>query len=263
MKFTFYTEDITQLRSDLCAILCFEEAVGEGTVFQSLDRALGGLLTQLVAEEQFKGKKGQSLQVHSHGKVAASRVLLIGAGPRREFQPGDLRGLSSRGVRAGHAIHARHVTVVIPYLEGAMQERAAQFLAEGAILGGYQFDRYITGERKRPLSVEELCLAMTADNVEPSRLDPIRHGVQRGEQVARGVQLARDLVNEPAAEITPRKMAEIATRLAKEHHLEAKVYGPKECEKMGMGMFLAVAQGSEEEPRFIHLIYKPRGKAAP
>src|SRR5207237_6905879 len=103
----------------------------------------------------------------------------------------------------------------------AMQERAAQCLAEGALLGGYQFDRYLTGDRRRPLSVEELSLAMTADNVDPSRLEPIRHGVQRGEQVARGIQLARDLVNEPAAELTPRKLADIAQRLAKEHHLEA------------------------------------------
>ncbi len=263
MKFTFYTEDITQLRSDLCALLCFEDAVGEGTVFQALDKALGGLLGQLVTEEQFKGKKGQTLQVHTHGKAATARVLLVGGGARREFQAGELRGLSARAVRAAHAVHGKHVTVVIPYLEGAMQERAAQFLAEGALLGGYQFDRYLTGERKRPLSVEELCLAMTADNIDPSRLEPIRHGAQRGEQVARGVSLARDLVNEPAAEITPRKMADIAQRLAKEHHLEAKILGPKECEKMGMGMYLAVAQGSDEEPRFIHLTYKPRGKAAP
>src|SRR5262249_17134076 len=53
---------------------------------------------------------------------------------------------------------------------------------------------------------------------------------------------------------------EIAKDLAKRHGLEVKVMGPKECEKLGMGMFLAVAQGSDEEPRFIHLTYKPRSK---
>ncbi|MCS6913296.1 MAG: leucyl aminopeptidase [Myxococcales bacterium] len=263
MKFTFYSENIAQLRTDVCALPCFEDMLREGTAFQSLDQALDGLLGRLVSEEQFKGKKGQTLLLHSHGRVGPARILLVGGGPRREFQPSDLRGLSARAVRTAHGIYARHVTVVIPHLEGGMQERAAQFLAEGAILGGYVFDRYLTGERKRPLSVEEVCLAVSTDNIEPSRLEPIRHGVQRGEQVAKGVQLARDLVNEPASELTPRKLAEIAQRLAKEHHLEARIFGPRECEKMGMGMFLAVAQGSDEEPRFIHLSYRPRGKTTP
>ena len=72
--------------------------------------------------------------------------------------------------------------------------------------------------------------------------------------------LARDLINEPAGEMTPRKMAEVAQRVAKQHGLDCKVLGPKECEKLGMGMYLAVSQGSEEEPRFIHLTYRPKGK---
>ena len=32
------------------------------------------------------------------------------------------------------------------------------------------------------------------------------------------------------------------------------------CRKLGMGLFLAVAQGSAEEPRFIHLAWKPRAR---
>jgi leucyl aminopeptidase len=144
-----------------------------------------------------------------------------------------------------------------------LQERAGQFLAEGAVLGGYQFDKYLTGERKKPVSVEEVRLLLPAEGAEPGRSEAVRHGAQRGEVVAAGVMLARDLVNEPAAEMTPRKMAEVAQRLSREHHLEAKIMGPKECEKLGMGMFLGVAQGSDEEPRFIHLTYRPRGKNPP
>ncbi len=263
MKFTFHTDDITALGADLCALLCFEEQVPDGANLQSLDRGLSGLLVKLLGEEQFKGKKGQTLQVHSHGKIGAARVLLVGAGPRKDFQLGDLRLFSAKAVRVGHAAHLQKVAIVIPPLEGSLQERAAQFLAEGALLGGYQFDKYLTGERKKPFSVEEVRLLLPGEGTEPGRMEAARHGVQRGELLALGVGLCRDLVNEPAAEMTPRKMAEVALRLAKEHPLEAKILGPKECEKLGMGMFLAVAQGSEEEPRFIHLTYRPRGKNPP
>jgi leucyl aminopeptidase len=92
------------------------------------------------------------------------------------------------------------------------------------------------------------------------KIDGLRRMVDRGKTVATAVARARDLVNEPAGELTPRRLAEIAKDLAKKAGLEAKVLGPKDCEKLGMGMYLAVAQGSDEEPRLIHLLYKPKSK---
>lgn len=38
-----------------------------------------------------------------------------------------------------------------------------------------------------------------------------------------------------------------------------KVLGQAECEKLKMGAYLAVAQGSVDGPEFIHLSYKPKG----
>jgi leucyl aminopeptidase len=54
-------------------------------------------------------------------------------------------------------------------------------------------------------------------------------------------------------------MAEEAVKVAKEGGLAVKILGPKECAKLGMGAYLAVAQGSKNEPRFIHLSYRPKG----
>ncbi len=268
MKFSFYTDDIAKLSSALVGVVCFEEGLSESPTFQSIDRALGGILAKLVTEEQFKGKKGQSLLLHTHGKVGAERVLLIGAGARKDFQPYDLRGIAARIVRDGNKISAQSVAMVVPYTEGTVMERAAQFLAEGARLGAYKFDKYLTADKdekdKKP-AVEEFKITLGSENGDAAKSDTIRNAVQRGERIAAAIAHARDLVNEPAAEMTPKKLAEIATRDAKQYGLEIKVLGPKECEKLGMGMFLGVAQGSEEEPRLIHLIYRPRavgGKAA-
>lgn len=258
MKFTIHTDDITQQRTDLCTLIHFEEGGQDSAAFRALDKGLGGILGQLITEEQFQGKKGQSLQLHTHGKVGPARILILGAGPRKDFQVSDLRGLCARAARSGHAVRAKNITVVLPQLESMVQKRAVQFMTEGALQGTYLFDRYLSGERKKPCSVEELRLALGQESTDPVRQESIRQGVQRGERISQGVMLARDLVNEPAAEITPRKMAEIVQRLAKEGHLECKVLGPKECEKMGMGMYLAVARGSDEEPRFLHLTYRPR-----
>jgi leucyl aminopeptidase len=268
MKFAFHNQpappggndDITKLPTGLLGLMCFEEGMTEGSIFQALDKALDGLVTRLVGEEQFKGKKGQTLAFHTHGRIGPARILLVGAGARKDFSPPDLRAFGARVYKAGVSASVKGVTAVMPYTEGVVQERAAQFLAEGALSAGYKFDKYLTGDKKKPDTVEEYKIAVSSDNVDASRLESLKRGVQRGEQVAEAVALARDLVNEPAAEMTPRKMAEVAQRVAKQHGLEIKVLGPKECEKLGMGMYLAVAQGSEEEPRFIHLAYHPRAK---
>jgi leucyl aminopeptidase len=260
MKFSFHNDDITKLATGLLGLMCFEEGMAEGSIFQALDKALDGLVTRLVAEEQFKGKKGQTLLFHTHGRIGPGRVLLVGAGARKDFSPADLRAFGARVFKSGASASAKSVTAVMPYTEGVVQERAAQFLSEGVLGASYKFDKYLTGDKKKLDTVDEFKIAVSSDNVDASRLEPLKRGVQRGEQVAEAVALARDLINEPAGEMTPRKMAEVAQRVAKQHGLEVKVLGPKECEKLGMGMYLAVSQGSEEEPRFIHLTYRPKGK---
>jgi leucyl aminopeptidase len=264
MKFSFYTDDVTKLSCGLLGILVFEEQIGEGAIFKAVDGKLDGLLTRLVGDEQFKGKKGQSLSLHTHGRVGPQRLLLLGAGARKDLQPADLRGFAARIVKAGAAAQATEVAAVLPYLDGGATattaERAAQFLAEGAVLGAYKFDKYLSGDKRKPSTVEEVKIVATPDNVDGARLEALKRGMQRGVEVATGVALARDLINEPAGEMTPTRMADVAGKVAKQHGLDIKVLGPKECQKLGMGMYLAVSQGSDEEPRFIHLTYKPKGK---
>jgi leucyl aminopeptidase len=265
MKFSFFTDqDVTGLSCGLLGLLVFEDQVGEGALFKAIDGRLDGLVARLIAEEQFKGKKGQTLSLHTHGRVGAQRLILVGGGARKDLQPSDLRSYAARVVKAGAAAQVSDVGVVLPYLETGSSvttaERAAQLLSEGAVLGAYRFDKYLTGDKKKPVSVAEVKVVATADNVDAQRLEALKRGVQRGVEVATGVALARDLINEPAGEMTPTRMADVAQRVAKEHGLDAKVLGPKECQKLGMGMYLAVSQGSDEEPRFIHLTYKPKGK---
>ena len=101
MKFTFYTDDVTKLSAGLLGLLVFEEQLGEGAIFKAVDGRLDGLVTRLVADEQFKGKKGQTLSLHTHGRVGPQRILLVGGGARKDLQPADLRGFAARVVKAG------------------------------------------------------------------------------------------------------------------------------------------------------------------
>lgn len=279
MQFTFPTDDqdLTALRVDLCAVLVFDGECQESPLVRALDQALSGLLSCLLEEEQFSGKKSQCLTVHTHGKLGTSRVLLLGAGKRQDFQHSDVRFATARAIRAANASRGRSVAIVFPDLAKELRdsaERLGQFIAEGALLGAYQFDRYRTGDRKRPSTVAQVAIVPWLPGEKapsPSESDAVvrlpcaasrpafERGARRGTEVARGVMLARDLVNEGASEMTPTRLAAIAEQLSKDQGLEVEILGPKQCSELGMGLYLAVARGSVEEPRFLHLTYKPKG----
>ena len=77
---------------------------------------------------------------------------------------------------------------------------------------------------------------------------------------AEGIEYARELGNLPPNHATPTRLGEEARKLAKAHGFQCEVLGPKEIAKAGMGSFLAVAQGSEQPPRFIVLRYQGGGR---
>ena len=52
-------------------------------------------------------------------------------------------------------------------------------------------------------------------------------------------------------------MAATAEELAKDYGFTLKILEREECEALGMGAFLGVAQASEMPPKFIHLTYTP------
>lgn len=259
MKFSFYTGELADLEVDLLALAVFEDQVSGVRELDTLDRAFadcGGLL-RILEEEEFKGKEGQSLLIHTQGKVAARRLLVVGLGKRADFDVTDTRRYGVAVLDAAHRSRAVTLGLLPPPLDGSAIERSSRFLAEGLHLGAYRYDRFRAEEsRKRPL-VETVRLVLPADQTPPHL------ALAQAEVVAAAINRARDLVNDPPSELTPAALADHAQALAKAQGLECRVLGPKECEKLKMRLFLAVARGSVEEPRFIHLVYRPKGKDRP
>jgi leucyl aminopeptidase len=260
MRFSFPSDESAAIVSepvDLCAVLCPEgfASVEGNTAWRGLDAALSGLLLKVAAEEQFTGKKGQSLSLHTHGKIGPARVLLLGTGKSQDFVLSDVRHAAARAARAAAAAKGSKLLLVLPATDSASTARVGQLATEGVLLAGYQFDRYLGGERKRPSTLTDV--AMVASGAVP---EVLKQGSARGEKVARGIMQARDLTNEQASEMTPTRMAAVAAELATTYGLECEILGPEECRQLGMGCFLAVARGSDEEPRFIHLTYRPKGR---
>jgi leucyl aminopeptidase len=230
-------------------------------LFKSVDAALGGALSQAAKDESFEAKPLQTLLVSSHRLTKPRRILVIGSGPRGDLKLPSLRDLAATVLSQSNRVGAKAIALVVPAVGAARERTAVQLVVEGVLQGAYRFDRYLTADdARRPHSVATIGLILDTKGKKPSAAQgrAVKEAIERGTAVSGAVNHARDLINEPAAEITPVALAAQAEAIAKRHkQVSVSVLGPKKCEDLGMGMFLAVGRGSDHEPRFIHLIYKP------
>jgi leucyl aminopeptidase len=260
MQFTLFSDSragVADLACDLLAVAVYKENLSESDVFSGLNARFDGLLGRIADEERFQGKLQQTLSVHTQGKITAPRLLLVGLGARAEAGVADLRHAAAKAARSARGVGARRLGFVLP--QGLTDERALQLGAEGVLLGRYRFERYLSSDAEPPRpDALEAAVLVAGPEVDAAAFTA---ATRRAAIIATAVARARDLVNEPAGELTPRRLAAEAEKLAGERGLEVEILGPAECKKLGMGMYLAVAQGSVEEPRFIHLAYKPSGGA--
>lgn len=253
LQIRFTDENPQTVRTGLLAIPIFEGLRSQGQALESTDAALGGLLRGVMAEESFTGKLDQQIVVHSHGKIGASRVLLLGAGSADSFALADSQHLAARAARQASRLGLGSIAFALDGLPRATEElaRATALTTQGAELGRYRFDRYLTGDGKRLDKLTLLTLLGTSEHAE------LRQAAVRGQRIAAAVAEVRDLVNEPAYACTPTHLAEHATANAKARKIDCKVLNAEDCKKLGMNLFLAVGMGSDQPPRLIHLTYRP------
>jgi leucyl aminopeptidase len=148
---------------------------------------------------------------------------------------------------------ARHAAVAWVAPEGLTPEHAEALVA-GASDALYVY-RHTKPSAPKPAPLARLTLL--GDKADAK---PLQQGLARGQAIAAGVTLARECANRPGNHATPTFLAEQARQLGKEHGLRVEVLDRKAVEKLGMGAFLAVAQGSEEPLRFIVLRYEGAAK---
>jgi leucyl aminopeptidase len=218
-----------------------------GAIFDAVNERTGGRLARIAEEEHFKGKSGQSLLVHCE-TPGLSRVLLYGVGKQADLKATAARAIAAAAVSQANKRHLSAVAVCIP--AGVDTQAATAFAAQGAALGGYRFDHYLTQDVEE-LTCGNLCIVGGASDSQGL--------VDRTLAAAAGVTLARDLVNGPPVQVTPTYMADSAQKIADESGLECKIFDKADLEREGMNLLLAVSAGSDEEPRLIHLTYRPEG----
>ncbi|MBI3540766.1 MAG: leucyl aminopeptidase [Deltaproteobacteria bacterium] len=260
MKFTTSSLEPSDgvLKTDLLVLGLYSEA-GAAKISsrsgQKLDQQLGGLLSKLIQKEGLKGKRGEARLVDIH-QGGAGRLLLVGLGEPDKFDGDSLRKTVARAIRIGHRMRAKKMSIEdLP--AGGKKEKAetrGQWVAEGVLLGSYTFDVYKSDKEVKDAKTVVEIEMLTAHEKD------FEKGFQRGVIFAEATNLARDMINVPASDMTPKRVADEAKKIGQLPHLSVKILDKKAIEKLGMGCYLAVAKGSAEPPYFIHLQYRPTSR---
>lgn len=210
----------------------------------ALDRLTGGTLSRALRAGDFKGNRDETLLLYARGR-GPERVLLVGIGPATT--PAALSRAATLAGRRASAMGVGRAAIWHP--QGAA---SLEHVLAGGALGAWEYRELRStpkpAERKKPLA------SWTA--VTPKVDAEARAALRAARAVAEGQNLARTLAVMPGNLCTPEFIAKTARDMARRLGMTCTVRGRKEMTALGMNSFLAVAQGTPQDPKFVLLEYR-------
>jgi leucyl aminopeptidase len=257
MNVSVIRSDCTEFETPLLAVKIFEDEPELVGPVGKIDERLGGQISEVLRRGDFRGKADETLLLYAAaGELPAERVLLVGLGKRAALDAERLRRAAGAAVKQALRLRVRRMASLMHHAE-LVSDRlspadAARAVAEGAVLGGYRFLEMKSHDDDVAPAIEEFVLLEKVEEKAAS----MEAAARTGEIAARGECLARTLGNLPGNVATPTFLAETAQRIATDHGMTCTVLGREELRAEGLRALLAVAQGSEQEPKLIVLEHR-------
>lgn len=205
-------------------------------------------IAQAIKDKALDTSAAKTLCVYQSAPVAAPRTVFVGVGSG-----------SCKDVRSAIAAAVGHLKSagITKLWVGFAQPVHADALRAAVGSLHEAFYSYSTTKSKVEKQSLHQVLLLAPNAGDAACIDAFGRAVA----IAQGVNLAKEWGNRPPNHATPSLLAKAAQELAKAPRLQCEVLGPKEVEKLGMGSFMAVAQGSAEPLRFIVLRYTGAAKS--
>jgi leucyl aminopeptidase len=195
-----------------------------------------------IRSGDFESKPGRLLGAYRMQGMAASRVVLVGVGD------GSAKNVRTAVTAALGALKGSNAQAALLYL-GALADKSADTVQTAVVACGDASYAYSTTKSKNtPEKLSRVIVGVKDAGHEKSAF-------AKAVALVKGVEFAKEWANRPANYATPAKLAGAAKELGKLPNIKVEVMGPKDVEKLGMGAFMAVAQGSAEPLRLIVLRY--------
>ncbi|MFA5958351.1 leucyl aminopeptidase [Hyphomicrobium sp.] len=230
---------------------------GDGLVLGAKARELetksASAISKAAAAADFKGKYKSSIEILAPAKIGIERLIVSGIGKigaLTEQQAVDLGGAIVGAIQARKS-SAASIIVDVDGTEALSADEIAALIAQGAMLRHYNFKKYLTKKSSEDAADKDGLKKLVIQVPHP---DKAKAAFQPLKAVANGVNLARELVNEPANILGPVELAE-KTKSLEKLGVSVEILDVKDMEKLGMGSLLCVGQGSVRPSRLAVMVW--------
>lgn len=205
------------------------------------------LYSYLKNKELFKGNLGET---YSNIYYKGDKFILLGLGEKEELNPNSLRTAYFKVGKELMKFKEGSVNISVCNFEGMEYEQAISAIVEGLLQSEYSYEKYLSEKKTKP-SLEKVYL-----DILDGEENLAKAVIEETLNLVNGIFLARDLVNEPAMYMTPQALADAAKSELEPLGVKVDIYNKEEIEKLNMKAFLAVAEGSVNEPKLIVMNYE-------
>ncbi|WP_448384402.1 leucyl aminopeptidase [Desulfosoma sp.] len=212
-------------------------------------------LKESPALKDFRAKKAEILLFYGPAGARIPRVMLVGLGKRKDWSLEVFRHATAMAVRRCRDLSVERVLFPVTALDGLSEteEVLVREAMMAARLGLYRYDELKTRDVEKSDCPKEFIVCSEGP------LPFVPELFREVDAVCGGIRLARDLATAPANVVTPTRMAQEAARIASAYGMAFEVFDLDKAKELGMGGFVAVAQGSREPARFIIVEHCPQG----
>jgi leucyl aminopeptidase len=255
MQVNITTQTVRNLACDALVISAVRKNEGKDVSLTKtgnvIDQLLNGLIAERSSEGEFKGNLGETLTIHTMGKLATKRVIVVGLGPQAKVNVKALQRASAIAARRLQDTGAHSIALAIDVDNDSIPaEQSIQAQVEGTLLGLYTFRTYQTSDKELQSITQ---IQVYSDEASRSLAE---QAINKAKILAEATNTARDLINEPPSVLTPTELAQRAVAMAKQTGLEYEVFDREKIAQLGMGGLIGVSQGSSQPPHFIVLRYR-------
>ena len=247
---------VKNARPDALKTATLVVAVGEDRALsgaaQILDVASNGALSSVLKRGDLTGKVGQTLLLQSLPNLKAERVLLVGVGKESELSDRQLRKVVTAAHTSLKSLGGKDAVLALDDLQvkGRDTYSKTRLVVETLADNQYSFEQF-KSQKSKPRPLGKITLL-----TEKASLADVERASVQAQAIAAGMAFTRDLGNLPPNICHPTYLGEQAKALGKAYKaLKVEVLDEKKLKDLGMGSFLAVAQGSVQPPRLIVLQY--------
>ncbi len=248
--------DLSKIRDNALLIGFFKDKLGLSDEIRKFDNELGNVIGSFIRNNDFKAEKGEAKNIFVNKNI--KNIVLVGLGEEEKYNFDALSTVVADVSKKLRDNGSESFSVFLSsFNNGKLKdEEMIEKIVLSSLIGMYRFTEYKTKDKDKIKKIKHVTIVTNSNKSYDKEL---RYAVI----VSDAVNKTRDLVNTPPNVATPDYVANYAKEVARKLNLKCTVFDERQIEKLKMGCFTGVAQGSANKPRLVIMEYHGAGKQKP